>query len=53
VLLISLELEEILSLSDRILVVFEGRIVSEYGPDVSEDEVGMAMTGVGREEAVA
>jgi general nucleoside transport system ATP-binding protein len=53
VLLISLELEEILSLSDRILVVFEGRIVSEYGLDVSEDEVGMAMTGVGREEAVA
>ncbi len=55
VLLISLELDEILSLSDRILVVYEGRIVGEYGPDVSEEELGIAMTGGGRqsEEAAA
>ena len=33
-LLVSLELEEILSLSDRILVMYEGAIVAEYGPDV-------------------
>ena len=33
--LVSLELEEILSLSDRILVMYEGRIVGEYGPDVT------------------
>jgi general nucleoside transport system ATP-binding protein len=45
VLLVSLELEEILSLSDRILVVYEGRIAGEYGPDVTEDELGIAMTG--------
>jgi ABC-type uncharacterized transport system ATPase subunit len=45
VLLVSLELEEILSLSDRILVMYEGRIVGEYGPDVSEEELGIAMTG--------
>ena len=45
VLLVSLELEEILSLSDRILVIFEGRIVGEYGPDVTEEELGIAMTG--------
>jgi general nucleoside transport system ATP-binding protein len=45
VLLISLELDEILSLSDRILVIYEGRIVAEYGPDVSEEELGIAMTG--------
>ena len=32
VLLMSLELEEILSLSDRILVIFGGKIVGEYGP---------------------
>ena len=32
ILLVSLELEEILSLSDRILVIFEGEIVGEYGP---------------------
>jgi simple sugar transport system ATP-binding protein len=43
--LVSLELEEILSLSDRILVIYEGRIVGEYGPDVSEEDLGIAMTG--------
>jgi simple sugar transport system ATP-binding protein len=52
VLLISLELDEILSLSDRILVLYEGRIVAEYGPDVSEEELGIAMTG-GTVEQVA
>jgi simple sugar transport system ATP-binding protein len=52
ILLVSLELEEILSLSDRILVLFEGAIVSEYPPTVTEEELGIAMTG-GRKEAVA
>jgi ABC-type uncharacterized transport system ATPase subunit len=51
VLLVSLELEEILSLSDRILVVYEGQIVAEHGPDVTEDRVGIEMTGAGRAEA--
>jgi simple sugar transport system ATP-binding protein len=51
VLLVSLELEEILSLSDRILVLYEGRIVAELPPDVSEEEVGIAMTGARREVA--
>ena len=50
VLLVSLELEEILSLSDRILVLYEGRIAAEYGPDVSDEELGVAMTGGAREE---
>jgi general nucleoside transport system ATP-binding protein len=50
VLLVSFELDEILSLSDRILVLYEGRIVAEYGRDVSEEELGIAMTG-GRVEA--
>ena len=45
ILLVSLELDEILSLSDRILVMYEGRIVGEYGPDVSEETLGIAMTG--------
>jgi general nucleoside transport system ATP-binding protein len=54
VLLVSFELDEILSLSDRILVLYEGRIVGEYTPDVSEEELGIAMTGGRREqEAVA
>jgi len=52
VLLVSLELEEILSLSDRILVLYEGRIVAELAPDASEEEVGIAMTGARREVAV-
>ena len=36
ILLVSFELDEILSLADRILVIYEGRIVAEYPPDVSE-----------------
>jgi simple sugar transport system ATP-binding protein len=51
VLLVSLELDEILSLSDRILVIYEGRIVGEYGPDVSDEELGIAMTGGARKDA--
>jgi general nucleoside transport system ATP-binding protein len=53
VLLVSLELEEVLSLADRILVIYEGRIVREYSPDVTEEELGIAMTGGQREEVTA
>ena len=52
VLLVSLELEEILSLSDRILVIYEGKIVGEFPPTSTEEELGFAMTG-GRKEAAA
>jgi general nucleoside transport system ATP-binding protein len=45
ILLVSFELDEILSLSDRILVMYEGRIVGEYAPDVTHEELGIAMTG--------
>ncbi len=48
VLLVSLELEEILSLSDRILVMYEGEIVGEFPPTATEQELGIAMTGGGR-----
>ncbi len=51
ILLISLELDEILSLSDRILVIYEGGIVGEFGPDATEEELGLAMTGGGEREA--
>jgi general nucleoside transport system ATP-binding protein len=51
VLLVSLELEEIVSLSDRILVLYEGTIVAEFPPDVSEEELGFAMVGGRRSEA--
>jgi ABC-type uncharacterized transport system ATPase subunit len=45
ILLVSFELDEILSLSDRILVIYEGRIVGDFPPEVSEAELGIAMTG--------
>jgi len=47
VLLVSLDLEEVLSLADRILVMFEGRIVDELPPTVTEEEIGLRMTGGG------
>ena len=53
VLLVSLELEEVLSLADRILVIYEGGIAGEYGPDVTEEELGIAMTGGRSREEVA
>ena len=36
----SLEFEEVRSLADRILVIYEGEIVGEFPPDVSEEELG-------------
>jgi simple sugar transport system ATP-binding protein len=51
VLLISVELDEIRSLSDRILVMFAGRVVGERGPDASEGELGLLMAGVEKREA--
>ena len=53
ILLVSFELDEILSLADRILVIYEGGIVGEYTPDVSQEELGIAMTGARRDEAAA
>jgi general nucleoside transport system ATP-binding protein len=53
VLLVSLEFEEIRALADRILVIYEGQIVGEFPPDVSEEELGVAMTGGGRGQAAA
>ena len=52
VLLVSLELDEILSLSDRILVLYEGEIVGDHLGDVSEQEIGLEMLG-GREPTAA
>jgi simple sugar transport system ATP-binding protein len=53
ILLVSLELDEVISLSDRILVMYEGEIVTELGPDATEEEIGLAMLGGGKKEAVA
>lgn len=51
VLVVSVELDEIRSLSDRILVMFAGRIVGERGPDATEGELGLLMAGVEQREA--
>ncbi len=53
ILLISLELEEILSLSDRVLVLYEGQIVGEHSElgEVSEHQIGLEMLGAGTKEA--
>jgi len=47
ILLVSVELEEILSLSDRIVVMFDGNIVGERAnKDVTDRELGLLMAGV-------
>jgi simple sugar transport system ATP-binding protein len=53
ILLVSLELEEIRSLSDRALVIYEGEIVAELDPSASEEDFGVYMTGGGRRQAAA
>ena len=51
VLLISLELDEVMNLSDRILVMHEGEIVGEFDPkSVTVDELGLYMAGAKRQE---
>ena len=46
VLLVSVELDEIRSLADRVLVMFDGRVVGERAPDTTEGELGLLMAGV-------
>jgi simple sugar transport system ATP-binding protein len=50
ILLVSLELDEVMSLSDRLLVMYEGRVVGEHGADATEEEIGLEMLGAGRKE---
>jgi simple sugar transport system ATP-binding protein len=52
ILLVSVELDEIRSLSDRILVMFDGQIVGEADPaTATESELGLMMAGIGKESA--
>ena len=49
ILLVSLELDEVMQLSDRILVIYEGRIVADLDPKtVTVQELGLYMAGSGR-----
>jgi simple sugar transport system ATP-binding protein len=51
VLLVSLELDEVMNLSDRILVMYEGEIVGEFDPKVTTtEELGLYMAGAKRQE---
>ena len=52
VLLVSLELDEVMALSDRILVMYEGEIVGELDPKTATvEELGLYMAGAKREGA--
>lgn len=54
VLLVSLELDEVMNVSDRILVMYEGEIVGEFDPSkVTVEELGLYMAGSRRKEAGA
>ena len=53
VLLVSLELDEVMDVSDRILVMYEGEIVGEFKPEeVTVEELGLYMTGAKRQEGL-
>ncbi len=50
ILLVSLELDEVMNLSDRILVMFEGEIVADLDPkSVTVQELGLYMAGAKKE----
>ncbi len=52
VLLVSVELDEIMSMSDRILVMFDGRIMGERDPEkTNARELGLLMAGVAGDDA--
>ena len=53
VIIVSSELDEIYALSDRIAVMYEGKIVGFCEPDTPETELGLMMTGAGAAEAHA
>ncbi|MBQ3696293.1 MAG: ABC transporter ATP-binding protein, partial [Spirochaetales bacterium] len=54
VLLISLELDEVMDVPDRILVMYEGEIVGEFDPKkTTQEELGLYMAGAKRMEVKA
>ena len=46
ILLVSVELDEIRALADRVLVMYDGRIMGEVSPSASDAEIGQLMAGV-------
>lgn len=51
VLLVSLELDEVMDVSDRILVMYEGEIVAQLNPkEITVEELGLYMAGAKRDK---
>lgn len=51
VIMVSFELSEVLGLSDRVLVMYEGEMVGMVNPkEITEQELGLYMSGVKKEE---
>ena len=53
VLIVSSELEEIMALSDRIIVMFEGKVAGEFDGSASRTEIGLAMLGSGSDQVAS
>ncbi|HET6562698.1 MAG TPA: ABC transporter ATP-binding protein [Marmoricola sp.] len=51
VIIVSTELDEIYALSDRIAVMYDGRIVDTVSPDVPREQVGLMMAGAHQQPA--
>jgi general nucleoside transport system ATP-binding protein len=45
VVIVSTELDEIFALSDRIAVMYDGRIVATVGPEIAREDIGLLMAG--------
>jgi general nucleoside transport system ATP-binding protein len=45
VIIVSTELDEIFALSDRIAVMYDGRIVATVSPDIAREDIGLMMAG--------
>ncbi len=53
VLIVSSELEEIMALSDRIIVMFEGKVAGEFDGTASRTQIGLAMLGSANDEVAS
>jgi general nucleoside transport system ATP-binding protein len=53
VLLVSSELDEVVALSDRIAVMYRGRVIATVGPDTPREQLGLLMAGVVNKDGAA
>ncbi|MCI7306599.1 MAG: ABC transporter ATP-binding protein [Trueperella sp.] len=53
VLLVSSELDEVVALADRIVVMYRGRVIGTVPADTPRDALGLMMAGVPQDEALA